>query len=180
MRLLIILFLTLNLSADMKQNMFNLYQNEKYENVCQLGFDNFRANKKDEEFISLYALACLKSDYIDRLAIPIALLKQSPEARANSAYFSVILMQKKLLYHALVDNYNLSTIKLPSTEYILSKIFDLYSKLPKHTTRAFYLFEDNKDKRITYKLYLVEDYKHKKMIIEKYYDKVKIKEHIYW
>ena len=180
MKLLLILLLSLSLYADIKQNMFNLYQNEKYERVCSIGFDNFKKNKKDEEFVSLYAFACLKSDYIDRLAIPVALLKFSPESRANSAYFSVILMQKKLLYHALIDNYDLSSLNLPTTDYVLSKVFDFYAKLGAHEPRTFYLFEDAKDKKLTYKLYLAKDRRLNKIIIEEFYDTITIKRHVYW
>ncbi len=180
MRLLILLFLLTNIYADVKQEMFGLYQNKKYEQVCTMGFDNFGKYKRDEEFVSLYAFACLNSDYIDRLAVPTAVLKFTEEARANSAYFSVILMQKKLLYHSLLDGYELSELKLPTTDYVLSKVFDLYTKLGKHEKRAFYLFEDPKDKKLTYKLYLAKDYKITKMVIEEFYDTMLIKRHIYW
>lgn len=180
MKILLILLFNLVLFADIKQNMLNLYENNKYEDVCTIGFNNFKTYKKDEEFISLYAFACLNSDYIDRLAIPAAMLKFSPEARANSAYFSVILMQKKLLYHAMVDNYDLSSLELPTTNYILSKVFDLYSKLGTHTARNFYLFEDAKDKKLTYKLYLDKSKKLNKIVIEEFYDNITLKRHIYW
>jgi len=180
MKIILVLILALNLYADIKQNMFNLYQNQKYEDVCQIGFDNFKKNKKDEEFVSLYAFACLNSDYIDRLAVPTAVLKISEESRANSAYFSVILMQKKLLYHALVDNYDLSAFDLPTTDYVLSKVFELYSKLEKHEPRAFYLFEDPNDPKLTYKLYISRDYKLDKIVIEEFYDTITIKRHVYW
>lgn len=180
MKILLILLFTISLNADIKQNMFNLYQNNKYEKVCGIGFDNFKRYKKDEEFVSLYAFACLKSDYIDRLAIPIALLKFSPESRANSAYFSVILMQKKLLYHALIDNYDISAINLPTTDYVLSKVFDFYAKLGVHEPRNFYLFEDPKDKKLTYKLYLTKDRKVSKIVIEEFYDTITLKRHVYW
>jgi hypothetical protein len=180
MKIVLILFLTISLYADIKRDMFNLYQNKKYEDVCSMGFDNFKQNKRDEEFVSLYAFSCLNSDYIDRLAIPTAVLKFSKESRANSAYFAVILMQKKLLYHALLDNYDLSSYKLPTTDYVLSKVFDLYSKLGKHDPRAFYLFEDENDPKLTYKLYLSRDDKVTKMVIEEFYDTIAVKRHIYW
>ena len=180
MKIVLVFLLALSLHASIKQDMFNLYQNKKYEKVCTMGFDNFKRNNRDEEFVSLYAFACLNSDYIDRLAIPIAMLKFSKESRSNSAYFSVILMQKKLLYHALQDNYDLSTLKLPTTDYVLSKVFDLYSKLEKHEPRAFYLFEDENDNKLTYKLYLSKDEKLNKMVIEEFYDTITIKRHVYW
>lgn len=180
MKIILILFLSITLYADIKNDMFNLYQNKKYEDVCSMGFDHFKNNKRDEEFVSLYAFSCLYSDYIDRLAIPISVLKLTEESRANSAYFAVILMQKKLLYHALLDNYDLSPYILPTTDYVLSKVFDLYTKLGKHEPRAFYLFEDPNDPKITYKMYLSSDYKVTQMVIEEFYDTIAVKRHIYW
>jgi len=180
MKIIVALLISFSLYADIKQNMFNLYQNQKYEKVCTIGFDNFKRYRKDEEFVSLYAFACLNSDYIDRLAIPTAILKFSEESRANSAYFSVILMQKKLLYHALLDDYDLSSLDLPTTDYILSKVFDLYTKLGKHEKRAFYLFEDENDEKLTYKLYITRDEKLSKIVIEEFYDTITIKRHVYW
>ena len=180
MKILILIFIYLSLNADIKDKIFNLYQNEKYEMACNLGYNSLDDNARDEEYVSLYAFACLKSDYIDRLAIPTSLLKFSKEARANSAYFSVILMQKKLLYHALVDGYDLSKLKLPTTDYILSRIFDLYSKLEKHESRSVYLFEDLHNPKISYKLYLVNDKRLSKIVIEEYYDTISIQRHVYW
>jgi len=180
MKIIIALLISFSLYAGIKQNMFNLYQNKKYEKVCSIGFDNFKRYRKDEEFVSLYAFACLNSDYIDRLAIPTAVLKFSEESRANSAYFSVILMQKKLLYHALLDDYDLSELDLPTTDYVLSKVFDLYTKLGKHEKRAFYLFEDENDKKLTYKLYIQKDEKLSKIVIEEFYDTITVKRHVYW
>jgi len=180
MKFLILLFFYLSLQADIKTDMFDFYQNEQYEKVCNLGHRVLDINAKDEEFVSLYAFGCLKSDYIDRLTIPIALLKFSKESRSNSAYFSVILMQKKLLYHSLVDNYDLSTLKLPTTDYILSKVFDLYSKLGKHERRNVYIFKDAKNPKVSYKLYLEKDNRLEKIVIEEFYGDVAIHRHIYW
>ncbi|MCX6075938.1 MAG: hypothetical protein NTW78_03525 [Campylobacterales bacterium] len=180
MKIFIALILAMSLYANVKQEMLGLYQNKKYENACKLGFNNFNANDKDEDYISLFAFACLNADSIDRLTIPIIKLKFSPEARANGAYFSVIMMQKKLLYHALLDGYKLSSLNLPTTDYILSKVFDLYSQLNEETPKEFYIFEDKDDKKITYKLYLLKDEKLSKLIIDEFYDKKIIKQHIYW
>ncbi len=180
MKIFLILILSISLYASVKQKMFNLYQNHKYEKVCNIGYDNFKYHNKDEEYISLYAFACLKSDFIDSLSTAVAMLKFSKEARANAAYFSVILMQKKLLYHALVDGYNLNTVELPTTDYILSKVFDFYARIGPHESRLFYLFEDKTDSKLTYKLYLSKGKKIDKMIIEEFYDSIIIKTHIYW
>ncbi|WP_455756534.1 hypothetical protein [Sulfurimonas sp.] len=180
MKIIFALLLSITLYANIKQEMYNFYQNEKYEKACNIGFDNFKENKTNEEFLSLYAFSCLKSDYIDRLSAPIARLKYSKEARSNSAYFSVILMQKKLLLHSMIDGYTINNLNLPTTEYILSKVFDFYSKLKKHEPRSVYLFEDTNDKKLTYKLYLNKGEKVDKIVIEEFYDNTLIKKHIYW
>ena len=180
MKIILILLITIGLNANTKQKVLKLYQNGDYKTACHIGFKNFKKNRKDEEYISLYAFSCLESDYIDRLSIPISLLKYSKESRSNSAYFSIILMQKKMLYHALVDNYDLSAMNLPTTEYVLSKVFDLYAKLGKHEKKEYYLFEDNQDSKLTYKLYLVQESGLKKIVIEEYYNGTSLKRHIYW
>lgn len=180
MKPLILLFIYLSLNADIKNDMFDYYQNEKFEKVCNIGNRVLDLNAKDEEFVSLYAFGCLKSDYIDRLTIPISLLKYTKESRSNSAYFSVILMQKKLLYHSLVDGYALSQLKLPSTDYVLSKVFDLYSRLKKHEMRTVYIFEDKLNPKISYKLYLERDGNLAKMVIEEFYDTIAVHRHVYW
>ena len=89
-------------------------------------------------------------------------------------------MQKKLLYHSLVDNYNISKLTLPSTDYVLSKVFDLYAKLGVHERRTLYIFNDEKNPRVSYKLYLVHDDKLSKMVIEEYFDTISIQRHVYW
>ena len=180
MRIILLIFIYLSLNADIKDEMFNLYQNEKYEKVCNLGYSALDVNARDDEYVSLYAFSCLKSDYIDRLAMPVSLLKFTKESRSNAAYFSVILMQKKLLYHSLVDRYDLSKLELPTTNYILSIVFDLYSKLGVHESRSLYLFEDKNNPKLSYKLYLVNGEKLSKMVIEEYYDTILVQRHVYW
>lgn len=176
----ITLFFISTLSADIKKDLYHLYQDKQYEEACKQGLRVFQKYRKDEEFVSLYAFSCLYADHIDRLAVPIATLKHSEEARSNSAYFAVILMQKKLLYHALIDNYKISELKLPSTDHILSIVFGLYSKADNSRKRNHYVFQDKQNSKVSYKLYLKKDSRLKKMVIEEYYDTIMTHRHIYW
>ncbi|QFR43564.1 hypothetical protein [Sulfurimonas xiamenensis] len=178
--LLLILFITINLYGNIKQKMLSQYQDKEYKEACNLGFNHFSEYSRDEEYISLYAFSCLNADYIDRLSVPIAKLKYSQESRSNAAYFSIILMQKKLLYHAMLDNYDISSLNLPSTDHVLSKVFDLYSKLKKDELKDVYIFEDENDNQLKYKLYLLKDDKIDKMVIEEFYNSISVKKHIYW
>jgi hypothetical protein len=180
MKILLLILISISMYAEVKQDMFSLYQDKKYADVCNLGFKNFSDHSRDEEYVSLYSFACLNIDYVDRLSVPIATLKFSKEARANAAYFSTILMQKKLLYHALLDNHDISSLNLPTTDYVLSKVFDLFTKIKKDEQKEFYILEDENDKELKYKLYILKDGKIDKMIIEEFYNSVSTKKHIYW
>jgi len=180
MKIILFVFLALTLHAGIKQDMLNLYQDKKYKEACIMGFANFKYKEQDEDFVSLYAFSCLHSDYIDRLALPIAMLKLSSEARANSAYLSTILMQKKLLYHALIDNKDLSLLRFPTTDYVLSKVFDFYVELGIHEQKEVYWFTDKEDEKLKYKLYIRNDKELKKMVIEEFYDTLLLKTHTYW
>lgn len=180
MKIVLAILMAISLHAQIKQEMLDLYQKKEFQEACDIGYKNFGLYSKDEEYVSLYAFSCLSVDYVDRLLIPITILKFSKEARSNAAYFSAIVMQKKLLYHALIDDYDISAINIPTTDYVLSKVFDLFSKHQKEGKKDFYIFEDEKDNRLKYKLYIIKDDKIDKMVIEEFYDSLSIKKHIYW
>jgi len=169
-----------SIHADIKVSLYHLYQDKQYKEACQEGLKVFNQYRKDEEFVSLYAFSCLKADQIDRLAVPISTLKNSEEARSNAAYFSVILMQKKLLLHALIDGYKLTELKLPKTDHVLSKVYELYSKTNNDRKRSHYSFIDTDNNKVTYKLYLKNSNHNKKMVIEEFYDTIMTHRHVYW
>ena len=181
MKYIVAIFLTITISyANAKKDMYELYKSKKFSQACNIGLNNFSNYANDESYISLYAFSCLETNFIDRLAIPIIKLKFTPQGRANSAYFSVILMQKKLLYHSLIDGYDLSSFNFPSTKHIISKVFDAYTSLGKHNQKKYYIFQDKNDKLLKYKLYLIKPNKLKKMVIEEIYNNKIIKKHTYW
>ncbi len=177
---LILLTLYTSLFADTKYDLLTLYKNGDYMKACQLGRDNYQHYTRDEEFISLYGFSCLHADYIDRLAVPISALKYSAEARANAAYFATVLMQKKLLYHALVDQYDIRGLSIPSTNYVLSTVFNLYCQNPIADSNGVFVYTDSDDKTLTYRLYLKKEDDITKMVIEVFHDKILQKRHLYW
>ena len=178
--LLLLLLFSAMLFGDIKESMLRLYEKQRYKQACDMGFEHFKRYKRDERFLMLYGFSCLKSDFIDRLALPIAMLKYSKEARLNAAYFAVVMMQKKLLYHALLDGYALERYRLPTSTHILSKVFDAYAALGKHKPKRSYSFVDPSSKAYSYKLYLDKRRKPYRMIIEEYYKDRLIKRHSYW
>lgn len=162
----------------MKHTIFEQYQQGNYLNACNLGFKNFSQYQEDEAYVSLYAFACLKADQIDRLAAPIMRLSESDEARTNASYFSVIIMQQKLLMQALYDNKPIKNLKFPTSEHILSKLFDLYVKNPQ-PGELIKEYQDPSNPRLGYKLYTMEHNGRKRISIDEYYDKILTIHHIY-
>lgn len=180
MKAVLILLIFLSLHADIKPDMLRLYEDKKYDKVCNMGYNNFAQNKQDEEFISLYAFGCLNADMLERLSAAVSILKLTKESRTNAAYFSVILMQKKLLLSALLDGYDLSAYRFPATNHLFSKIFEFYVKLPKGEAKSSYLFVDKENSKISYKLYLVKDAKGVYSIaVDELFDSALLKKHIY-
>lgn len=174
-----LLFSVLLLHASDAGRLFELYQSGKYREACDEGVKHLSRHKKDEKYISLYAFSCLKSDRIDRLALPIIMLKKSRESRKNAAYFSIILMQKNLLMTALEDDAPLQDLVLPTTDYVLSKVFDLYSRGGHAGEDGKYAFTDPGNKRQTYRLYLRKGGERATIIVEEYFDTILTKRHTY-
>lgn len=177
MKFLIILsLLYLATFANVKNKLFDLYQTNQYAKACNLGLTKLYQNRNNDDFISLYAFSCLKAGYINRLSYPIARLKNSKEARANAAYLATIVLQEKLLLHSMLDGYKLAKLKLPTTDFLLSKVYDLYATLTVYKKIPFYIFIDPKNDKITYKLYLNST---NNIVIEKLYNLALIKKVIF-
>lgn len=180
MKIVLSLLLCTSLFAsNINAKLMNYYNKQEYKKACNYGVTTFHKFSNDESMISLYAFSCLKADYIDRLSTPIALLKKSKDSRKNAAYLSTILMQKKLLYYALIDNYPLDKVRLPSTDTLISKIFELYCDGNYSKDYDKYYFKDRDDSHMHYRLYLIKSHKINKIVIESYYDKILSEKHIY-
>lgn len=177
--LLFFLFFTYNLSAVTINELISYYKKNQYKKVCTKGITIFEKFKKNEDLVTMYAMSCLKSDYIDRLAVPIVILKKTKNARANSAYFATILTQKKLLLHSLIDGVDISGLIFPKTDHIISKIFMHYVEKKYKKTDNTYIFNEI-DPDFTYKLYLEKDKKPIKMVILKLKEGKIVETHKFW
>jgi hypothetical protein len=173
-----LLLLSYNLYADVNQKLFELYQKGMYNDACKYGYTLFAQQEHNEPFISLVGFACLKADQIDRLSPVISALVQTPEARANSAYFALIVMQKKLLMRALYDNQPIQNLKFPTSNLLLSKVFDLYVQNPKKND-IIKEYQDPTNPRQSYRLYTTQINGLKSVSIDEYYDKILTVHHVY-
>ena len=178
MKLFFFALLFSSVTANANPKLFELYQRGMYAEGCDFGYKIFAKNQHNEAFVSLLGFSCLKADQLERLAPVITALHDSPDARANSAYFSLLLMQKKLLMQALYDNKPIVNLKFPSSSHIISKIFDLYLKNPKPAD-IIKEYQDPLNPRQSYRLYTSEQYGRKGIAIDEYYDKILTSHHVY-
>jgi hypothetical protein len=153
------------------------YKKKNYYAACKHGVSIFAQNKKSNEFLTVYSFACLKSDMIDRLAVPVTGLRGSKEARSNASYFASILLQKKLLYNAVIDGIDISGLNLPTSDYILSKVFHMYADKEYEKSQNRYIMEDG---RLVYEMYVKQEGGYKKLVIEQYKDSKLIQTHKYF
>lgn len=175
--LFLILF-SYTLSADAGQKLFELYEKGMYSQACNYGYTLFAPNEHNEAFVSLVGFSCLKADQIDRLSPVMSSLSQTPDARSNSAYFALIIMQKKLLMQALYDNKPIRNVQFPTSSYLLSKIFISYIKDPKNND-IIKEYQDSANPRQSFKLYTTQINGRKSIAIDEYYDKILTIHHVY-
>ncbi len=171
--------LPLLLCASDSSELYTLYQNGQYLKACDAGVEKLQRHKEDERYVSLYAFACLEADRIDRLALPVILLKHSGEARKNATYFAAILLQKNLLTSALEDRTSLTGLTLPTSDYLLSRVFDQFRA--EHYTKNgdVYVMSDPENPRKSYRLFLQRSGQSQHLCITEYYDTILTKQHIY-
>ncbi|WP_345986183.1 hypothetical protein WCX49_03445 [Sulfurimonas sp. HSL-1656] len=167
------------LAASDSSGLYRLYQNGQYIQACNAGVKELQRHQDDERFVSLYAFACLEADRIDRLALPIVMLKNSPEARKNATYFTAILLQKNLLLNALEERAPITGLNLPTSDHLLSRVFDLYSANKFVRNGDTYVFSDPKNARRSYQLFLQRTGRSLNLGITEYYDTILTKQHIY-
>jgi len=143
MRRAAIIFLSiLTVQAVDITSLIKAYKNKNYALVCKKGYKLFDKLRKDENLLTMYAFSCLKIDYIDRLAVPILILGKTPQSRNNRAYFSLILAQKNILTAALFDGIKFKDLNIPQTDYVLSKVFNLYFQKKYKKTDNRYIMQD--------------------------------------
>lgn len=169
-----------SLYATTKEDIVEFYNNKEYKKTCLKAGELYQQYKNDEDFLSIYAHACLEEDMINRTILPIVKLYKTQKARENAAYFATILYQKKLLYYALVDDVDISYINLPKTEYVLSIVFNKFVSGNYDYKNGAYWFVDDNDAKISYKLSVEIHQKVKKLFLRSYANGTLTKVRTYW
>ncbi|SFV67491.1 hypothetical protein MNB_SV-12-549 [hydrothermal vent metagenome] len=150
----LLLFFIILSSALLSSNLstlYKFYEKQEYDRGCDYAKKYFNKNRKSEKYLTLYGLTCLETDNIDRIAIPMTLINETKASRENASYFATILLQKQLLKQAILDGKPLGELNLPKTNFILSRIFNMFVNKKYELKNNIYLLEDKEKK---YKLYI--------------------------
>jgi hypothetical protein len=168
MKISLLLLIVTSLYSQSIDNLLNLFEKGEFKTVCQEGMGKVMKGNIDEDFIGVVGIACAEVDYINPLGIIQKSLKSTKNGRENAVYFSNLILQKKLIYHFMVDGRELSYLRLPDSSHILSVIFRHLSigkyKTIKESPKEIEFSEDGK----TYKLTLSVKDKPNKVFVDVY------------
>ena len=141
MKFLILIFLAINTFALGSVEIKGYFEKGEYTKICNQKVQDFLKDSQNEELLNIFGISCLKINDIDRLALPASKLSRTQTSRD-------ILFKKKLLLHALLDGTDISYIRLPKSDYILSFIFDKFVKKEYVEELGTFIFEEpNSDTR---------------------------------
>ena len=148
MKFLILIFLAINAFALGSVEIKGYFEKGEYTKICNQKVQDYLKDSQNQQLLNIIGISCLKINDIDRLALPASKLSRTQTSRENAAYFADILFKKKLLLHALLDGTDISYIRLPKSDYILSFIFDKFVKKEYVEELGTFIFEEpNSDTR---------------------------------
>lgn len=172
-KLLLILLLSLGVWGSPLSKLYSYYEKQEYDKGCDYGYKYYGKNSTHEKYLTLYALSCLETNNIDRIAKPMLGLRSSKEARENASYFTTILLQKELLMQAILDGISLGELTLPKTRFYLSRVFDGFVAKRYTQKEDVYTLEDEQSPEKYYKIYIETTKKLEHYMIIDIYEKEK-------
>jgi len=178
-KILLSVFVAITLFGGDIKDILLSYKNEQYWKTCNKCTLSLNLYGKNSDFLNFCAISCVKADDLDKIYPFVKRLKTSPSDRANMIYFMTILYQKELLFHSIIDKTDISSIKLPKINYILSDIFVKYVNKNYTKKGNVYIFKDDKNPLITYKLSIEEMEGEKKIFLKTFKKKIITKTRIY-
>ena len=179
MKIVVLIIYSLSfLYSSNLSTLYNYYTHQEYDKGCDYGMKYYNKNRDNEKFVSLYGLSCLETDNIHRIATPMIVLRDTKASRENASYFGTILLQKQLLKQAILDNKPLGDLRLPKTNFVLSKIFNLFIEKKYVLKDGIYRLKNSENKNIKYQVYIEKENKNY-MIIDIYQNDKFIKRYRY-
>ncbi len=181
MRVLLIVFLSLfiKINADnfQNKNIIYLFKNHYYSYLClnRWRYINKYVGKR-EDLLSIVAYACLKKHYLTYALDLAKNLRYTKEGRENSTYIISLFTIKNFLMRYIMDNFDISIIKIPNIESDdLGKIFLLTKKeKPKVNNNRYILKYKNENIEVSYNI------KANEILIEYFKNNELVKKEKYW
>ena len=121
---LILVLLFANIYAKTTEQFIQDFKQKKYYTVCQEGLNEYRAGRQEERFLAIIGTACANIDNINPLGSLQAKMISTQDSRETSSYFSSLILQKRLIYHFMLDDISLAHLQLPKSAHILSFVFE--------------------------------------------------------
>jgi hypothetical protein len=118
------MLLHVSVNAKTLEQLAQDFKQKKYYSVCQDGLNEYRAGHQDERLLALTGTACSYVDNINPLGSLQAKMISTAEARETSSYFTSLILQKRLIYHFMLDDISLAHLQLPKSPHILSFVFE--------------------------------------------------------
>ncbi len=174
----ILAFAIVSLFAVSIDDVRNWDQIGQYNRICQESVRNLFIEEQNDALANMYAKACLKMDKVNELVVPTVMLYKTKEARENASLYSTIIFQKKMLYLALCDGVDISYIRTPKINYILSEIFDKFTEKAYVKKSDTYVFTLESGERA--ELFIKEEESVKKMVVALYTGDKLSSIKIYW
>ena len=169
-KLFLLTSLTSLLFCSNLSEIYKLYEKQEYEKGCDYGAKYYNKNINSEKYLTFYGLSCLETNSINRLAQPMVKLGETKELRETASYFATILLQKQLLKQSLLDGKELSNLNLPKTDFVVSKIFNLFVEKKYKVKDDIYTLIDIDKKDIRYEVYIKKSKKNINYMIIDIYD----------
>ena len=164
-------------AAATPERILNLYHQGDFRSACLEGAHILRDNRTDETLVNAFGIACLRSDFIDLSSNAILYLRSAPGSRQNAAYILTVVLQKKLLYHAMADGVDIKGSLLPQTPHILSKVYNAYATEEYERITNGYEMKIDGERVV---LDSLQDDGHFKIRIRRYEGSRLVDQHLYW
>ena len=173
MRVFLIMIFVVFMNADYLGNksIVYLFKNNYYSFLCKNRWKYI--NKyvgKREDLLSIVAYACLKKHYLTYALDLAKNLRFTKEGRTNSTYIISLFSIKNFLMRYILDDFDISSIKIPNIESDeLGRIFNIAKKTkPKVINNTFFINDKEYNLSVSYNIesneIIIKYFKHKQLI----------------
>jgi len=173
-KIFLFLIIISNLFALTQNDIYKLYQNKEYKQVCKEGRTLYYNYELDDTFLSIVGLSCVKADMLNSAMTISKKMNNSPMGRQNASYIATLYLTKRLLLQLVWDNIDISNLSLPKSNHHLSIVFENIAHNNFSKINNIYIVKaDNKK-------YILSPQDENKIVIQIFKNNTLLSTHIYW